>query len=71
MLPPFPDDLPTAPLDSISLSALEDVSFPSAESLKLFESCRDIGFFYLACTGSQLGESILREKEKLHALQQQ
>jgi len=71
MLPPFPDNLPTAPLDSISLAALEDVSSPSAESLKLFESCRDVGFFYLDCTGSQLGDSILREKEELHVLQQQ
>ena len=69
LYPPFPDNLPTAPLESISLFALQDES-PS-ESNKLFESCKDLGFFYLNLVGSTLGESILREVEALHLLQQE
>ena len=69
--PPFPPDLPTAPLLSISLKELQS-SQPSSssDSSKLFAACRDLGFFYLDLTGSELGESILLEAEKLHTLQQ-
>lgn len=69
LYPPFPDNLPTANLESISLSALQDAS--SSESNILFESCKHLGFFYLNLTGSALGESILREVEELHLLQQE
>ena len=71
LYPPFPTDLPTAPLGSISLHTLQDASSSTSECAKLFEACRTLGFFYLDLTGSELGESILRESEELHELQQQ
>ena len=70
--PSFPSDLPTAGLLSISLRSLESASTDEhqVESSRLFAACRDLGFFYLDFTGSQLGESIIQEVERLHTLQQ-
>lgn len=69
--PPFPSDLPTASLEAISLDALQSSPPSALESSKLFAACRELGFFYLDFNGSQLGESILREAEELHSLQQE
>ncbi|KAK6428642.1 hypothetical protein LTR95_015212 [Oleoguttula sp. CCFEE 5521] len=44
-LPPFPSDIPTAPLLRISLSKL--LSNDSAEVTNLWNASRDLGFFYL------------------------
>jgi hypothetical protein len=64
----FPPDLRTAPLESISLSNLE--AGDQDVSCIFFDACRNLGFFYLDLTGSELGESIIRDAESLHALQQ-
>ncbi|KAF2483221.1 hypothetical protein BDY17DRAFT_297044 [Neohortaea acidophila] len=69
LLPPFPSDLSTVSLDSISLDELQS-SNPSQAETKLFAACQDIGFFYLPLEDSELGRNILREAEDLHALQQ-
>ena len=69
LYPPFPADLPTASLESISLRNLQSQS--SSESTNLLDSCRNLGFFYLNLLGSGLGESIIREAEQLHVLQQE
>lgn len=69
LYPPFPSDLPTASLESISLSRLQ--SGDAAESSKLFDSCRNLGFFYLDLTGCQLGERVICLAESLHELQQE
>ena len=76
LYPPFPLDLPTASLVSISLRALQSFASPpsspeSLEGSRLFTACLELGFFYLDLTGSELGESILREAEVLHTLQQE
>lgn len=44
-LPPFPDDVPTAPLFRLSLKRLLD--HDSEEEDKLWQACRNLGFFYL------------------------
>lgn len=69
LYPPFPSDLPTAPLESISLQKLE--SGDAVESLTFFNSCQNLGFLYLNLLGSKLGESILANAERLHELQQE
>ena len=50
-LPPFPDDVPTAPIEQISLQQLLDGS--REETIRLFQSCCDTGFFYLDLRGAQ------------------
>ncbi|KAK4561396.1 hypothetical protein LTR86_004713 [Recurvomyces mirabilis] len=44
-LPPFPDDVPTAPLLRLSLKKL--LNHDSNEEERLWQTCRDVGFFYL------------------------
>ncbi|WWD18255.1 hypothetical protein CI109_102705 [Kwoniella shandongensis] len=68
-LPPFPDDVKTAPLYSISLAKLEAGDASSSDAF--FEACRQLGFFYLDMLGSTLGETIVKEAEKLNKVQQE
>lgn len=68
-LPPFPNDVKTAPLVSISLTKLE--AGDPAESSAFFRACKQLGFFYLEMTGSTLGESIVREAEQLNEVQKE
>ena len=44
-LPPFPDDVPTAPLLRLSLQRLLDHDVEEEE--KLWDACQNVGFFYL------------------------
>ena len=69
--PPFPPDLATASLEAISLSALQSFPPSPSETYNLFAACRQLGFFYLDLTGSEMGKSILRESEQLHEVQQE
>lgn len=68
LYPPFPSDITTAPLVSLSLAKLE--VHDAAESEAFFKSCRSLGFFYLNMEGSTLGEHLVSEAEQLHKLQQ-
>jgi isopenicillin N synthase-like dioxygenase len=61
-LPPFPTDIPTAPLLRLSLSELGK---SEAESASLFTASKDLGFFYLDLRGDQLGDTLLEESGQL------
>ncbi|RFU30437.1 hypothetical protein B7463_g5924, partial [Scytalidium lignicola] len=65
-LPPFPTNVPTAPLVTISLRKLE--ANDQAEHARLFEVAKAIGFFYLDMRSSPTGESLLQEADLLFAL---
>ena len=67
--PPFPNDIKTAPLVSISLAKLE--AGDERETKAFFEASKGLGFFYMSMEGSQLGERIVSGAEQLHALQQE
>ena len=69
LYPPFPEDIPTAPLVSINLSRLE--AGDEAESKAFFEASKNLGFFYLQLSDSGLGGKIVEEAEQLNALQKQ
>jgi len=64
-LPPFPSDIPTAPLYRLSLAALRS---NSAESERLFQASKDLGFFYLDLRGDTEGEEILKEADQFFKL---
>ena len=68
LYPPFPEDIKTAPLVSISLAKLE--LGDEHESKAFFEASKGLGFFYMNLEGSSLGERIVDQAERLHALQQ-
>ena len=62
-LPPFPDDIPVAPIARISLTKL----LPSdpAESAAVLDASRIAGFFYLDMRNDKSGESLITESESL------
>jgi isopenicillin N synthase-like dioxygenase len=62
-LPPFPDDVPTAPLLRLSLGKL--LAGDSTECERLFQACIEIGFFYLDLQDSDHGISLLADADKL------
>ncbi|CZR63120.1 related to oxidoreductase, 2OG-Fe(II) oxygenase family [Phialocephala subalpina] len=64
-LPPFPSDIPTAPLHRLSLSKLRS---DASESDRLFSSCKDLGFFYLDLRLDQEGEALLKDADDLFNL---
>jgi len=53
-LPPFPKDVPTAPLLGIELVKL--LSGDEEEINRLWNACRDLGFFYLHLAGAENNE---------------
>ena len=69
LYPPFPEDITTAPLVSISLSKLEAGN--ESESKAFFEAAQNLGFFYMKLEGSALGERIINGAEALHGIQQE
>lgn len=69
LYPPFATNVPTAPLTTISLAALE--SDTPAESAALFAASKGLGFFYLDTAGSALGAELVREAEALLAVQKE
>lgn len=64
-LPLFPTDIPTAPLHRLSLSRLRN---DPTESDRFFDSCKDLGFFYLDLRDDEAGQVLLQEASELFGL---
>ncbi|KAL6233027.1 hypothetical protein BDW75DRAFT_232321 [Aspergillus navahoensis] len=62
-LPPFPDNVPTAPLLRLSLKAL--LAGDGAEIRRLSKACEEIGFFYLDMSDAGTLTQILEDTNKL------
>lgn len=60
-IPPFPENIPTAPLLRISLEKL--LQRETAELERFARACEDLGFFYLDLTGP--GDSLLADADQL------
>jgi isopenicillin N synthase-like dioxygenase len=71
-LPPFPSDIPSAPLLRISLSRL--LASDPTEVSRFFSACRDLGFFYLDLRSASSsedgisGETLLQSTDELFRL---
>lgn len=65
-LPPFPEDLPLAPIAIISHHKL--LSGNSNEATKVLEAAKTYGFFYLSLSDTPSGQTLLAESEQLLAL---
>jgi isopenicillin N synthase-like dioxygenase len=59
--PPFPDDVPTAPLLRLSLAKL--IQRDADEVSRFVRACEDLGFFYLDLSGP--GDSLLADADQL------
>ncbi|KAF1357558.1 Clavaminate synthase-like protein [Lizonia empirigonia] len=64
-LPPFPDNVPTAPLLRISLAKLLD--HDADEQQRCWDACQELGFFYLDLRGAE-GEALLDDADQLFCL---
>lgn len=62
-LPPFPEDVPTAPLLRLSLEKL--LTRDAEEFQRFCRACEDVGFFYLDLRGAENGDTLLEDAEKL------
>lgn len=67
-LPPFPTNIPTAPLHRLSLAQIR--TSPS-ESERLFAASQDLGFFYLDLRKDELGARLLDEADTLFGVGEQ
>jgi len=65
-IPPFPEDVRTAPLQRIALKKL--LSNDELESSEVFKACKTDGFFLLDLRGTPVGESLLQSAEKMFAI---
>ena len=68
-LPPFPTNIPSAPLLRISLLKL--LSHDALESHRLFTACKDLGFFYLDLRSTTPGDSLLADANALFDVNEQ
>ena len=59
--PPFPEDIPTCDLARLSYARL--LAYDPAESDKLFQACKETGFFLLDLQNNIDGESLLKDAE--------
>ncbi|KAM3071026.1 hypothetical protein ACMFMG_009932 [Clarireedia jacksonii] len=64
-LPPFPDNIPTAPLHRLSLSALRNTV---VESEALFVASKNLGFFYLDLRNDDLGNALIQESAQVFGI---
>ena len=62
-IPPFPDDVPTAPLICLSLKKLQE--WDPLESKSFFRSCKELGFFYLNLEDCEEGRTLLQQADQL------
>ncbi|TLS22352.1 uncharacterized protein PpBr36_10103 [Pyricularia pennisetigena] len=62
-IPPFPDDVPTASITTISLGALRAGDDVAARSL--LDACKNLGFFLLDLRGDELGEAMGTDIDQL------
>ncbi|KAJ4334398.1 hypothetical protein N0V95_009176 [Ascochyta clinopodiicola] len=65
-LPPFPDNVPTAPLLRISLTKL--LNHDKEEQERCWHASQELGFFYLDLRGDNSGESLLTDADQLFQL---
>ncbi|KAI9878799.1 MAG: hypothetical protein M1830_010483 [Pleopsidium flavum] len=65
-LPPFPEDVPTAPLVTISLSKL--VAKDPEEHASLYSASKSLGFFYLDMQCCADGEALLQDADIMFGL---
>lgn len=62
-IPPFPDDVSTAPL--LRLSSAKLLAGDPNECERLFKASTDIGFFYLDLSDTEAGSSLLSDADTL------
>lgn len=62
-IPPFPEDVPTAPMPTISFGSLRRRDDQVEKNV--LKACREVGFFLLDLRGDELGTKLVHEIDQL------
>lgn len=62
-IPSFPDDVPVAPMYTVSLAQLHAQDASAASNV--LHACQELGFFLLDLRHDPLGEDVIREVDAL------
>lgn len=62
-IPPFPDNVVTMPMHTISLADL--LSGNEQTARQVLKACQELGFFLLDLRGNELGEDMMGEIDQL------
>ncbi|KAI1414510.1 Clavaminate synthase-like protein [Hypoxylon sp. FL1857] len=65
-IPPFPEDVPTASMSTISLKSLRSGEQGAAKDV--LEACQELGFFLLDLRGDDAGKTLTQEIDHLFGL---
>ena len=65
-VPPFPQDVPVTPLQTLSLSQLRKGDATAQNAL--FKACQEFGFFLLDLRNDDLGNELISEIDTLFAM---
>ncbi|KZO95047.1 putative oxidoreductase [Calocera viscosa TUFC12733] len=68
-IPPFPDDIETAPLITLQLKKL--LANDPSEIAALFKCGKELGFFYLNLIGCEQGEKLFYDAQRLLSLEKE
>ncbi|KAI1170959.1 Clavaminate synthase-like protein [Nemania sp. FL0916] len=68
-IPPFPQDVPTAPMPTISFRSLRDRNDEVEEDV--LKACKDVGFFLLDLREDELGTRLINEIDQLFLICQE
>lgn len=65
-IPPFPGDIPTASMSTISLAGLK--SGDEAAAKNLLAACQELGFFLLDLSEDNLGKELIEDIDQLFSV---
>ncbi|KAM4065029.1 2OG-Fe(II) oxygenase superfamily protein [Hirsutella rhossiliensis] len=65
-IPPFPENVPTMPMHTVSLAGLNSRDEKTAQ--QALDACQELGFFLVDLRGDELGEAVMEEIDHLFAV---
>ncbi|CRG88354.1 hypothetical protein PISL3812_05384 [Talaromyces islandicus] len=68
-IPPFPDDIPTVSMNTVSLAGLRENDTKAAE--QVLAACKKLGFFFLDLRGDSMGDVMIKCIDQLFTMSQE
>jgi isopenicillin N synthase-like dioxygenase len=68
-IPPFPDDIPTVSMNTVSLEGLRENDTKAAE--QTLAACKELGFFFLDLREDSMGDAMIECIDQLFTIGQE
>jgi isopenicillin N synthase-like dioxygenase len=68
-IPPFPDDIPTVSMNTVSLAGLRENDTQTAE--QVLAACKELGFFFLDLRRDSMGDAMIECIDQLFSIGQE